>query len=83
MKIIKIKDHEIDVKRFYLPAKFNVNCPHCGVKNKIDLMDRYLSFPITNKNELFTLECEECEGEFGFDIKLKMKLEIDTEARKL
>lgn len=74
---------EIEVKRFYLPVKFDIQCPHCGAINPIDLESQYLSYPTVNKKESEYRECDHCDKEFEFDIKVEVGVEIDMDARKI
>lgn len=84
MKNTEIKTKsEIEVKRFYLPIVAKVKCPHCGHENEHDFDDNYLSYPTLNKEEPIYMCCDKCDGEFEFDIKLKISMDIGTEMRKL
>ncbi len=84
MKNIKLNDKfEIEVKRFYVPLKITVNCPHCNEEKKIDLRDDYLSYPTLNEPEAIYQYCEHCENEFEFDATIRMSVDVDTKTRKL
>lgn len=73
-------DFSIDVKRFYLPFIFNVECPHCGEKIEKDLNDQYLSYPDVNKEEEAYFYCDECEGEF--EVPFTLEINITTDMKK-
>jgi len=82
MKTILIEgEKEINVKRFYLPVKVDVECPHCGEKHVRDFSVNYLSYPKINKRNHVYVYCESCDGEFEFDATLKVSLEVDTTTR--
>lgn len=84
MKNIKLNDKfEIEVKRFYLPLKMTVNCPHCNEEKNIDLSDDYLSYPTLNEAETIYQCCDHCDKEFEFDLTLRMSVDVDTKRRKL
>ena len=76
-------EHEIQVKRFYLPVEVEITCPDCQAKLSKDFEQDYLSYPVTNKKESVYLYCDDCDGEFEFDVVLKLSLDIDGKARKL
>jgi len=84
MKNIKLNDKfEIDVKRFYVPLKMVVNCPHCNEEKKIDLSDDYLSYPTINEAEAIYQCCDHCDKEFEFDATIRMSVDVDTKIRKI
>ena len=84
MKTIEvIGENEINVKRFYLPIKVDIECPHCKEKNEKDFESDYLSYPFTNKKEAVYICCDHCDEEYEFDVSLGLKLDVDTKARKL
>jgi len=76
-------ENEIQVKRFYLPIQLEVNCPHCQEKCTKDFDNDYLSYPVTNKKESVYICCDDCDGEFEFDVILRLSLDVDDQARKL
>ena len=84
MENIKITDKfEINVKRFYIPIKGMVKCPHCNVDQEIDFSEQYLSCPTLNQKESVYQFCNNCDEEFEFDITLKMSYDLNPKARKL
>lgn len=62
---------KIDVKRFYIDAKININCPHCGAECVDDLSSNYLSYPEIGKVEDQYLYCESCDRDFEYKLKIK------------
>jgi len=76
-------ENEIQVKRFYLPIQVEINCPSCQAKLTKDFDDDYLSYPTTNKKEAVYIYCDDCDGEFEFDVTLRLSLDVDSNARKL
>lgn len=76
-------ENEINVKRFYLPVKVEVECPECKKKNENDFECDYLSYPVTNKKEPVYICCGHCDQEYEFDVTLGLSLDVDTKARKL
>ena len=84
MKNIKLNNKlEVEVKRFYIPLKMAVNCPHCNAEKKIDLSDGFLSYPTLNEVEAIYQFCDHCDKEFEFDLTLRMSVDVDTKMRKL
>mgnify|MGYP003631793511 CR=1 FL=1 len=84
MSIEKLKVHgenEIEVKRLYLPLVVGIDCPHCGSGNEVDFNTDYLSYPITNTNNTVYTCCDNCDGEYEFDVNLSIELEVNSEAR--
>ena len=76
-------EKSLEIKRFYLPIKFSVNCPHCGASNEKDFDDDYLSYPTINKKEAVYMCCDNCDDEYEFDVCLSVGLEVDNKARKI
>lgn len=66
---------ECEVKRFYLPAKVETECPKCGAKVEMDYEQDYLSYPPINKTFDETFYCEN-EHEFEVPLRLKLTLEL-------
>jgi hypothetical protein len=84
MTIITVEgEHELSIKRFYLPVVVETVCPHCQGQNKKDFEDEYLSYPVTNSKEAVFMECDHCEGEYEFDITLNLSIDFDENSRKL
>ena len=77
MKIIETQqEYELDVKRFYLPIKLEVNCPKCGQKIVRDFDHDYFHYPLINKKDDIHMYCYECDNEFDISGTLKISLEI-------
>jgi hypothetical protein len=84
METLKVEgEHEISVKRLYLPIEIEVKCSHCRAKLTKDFEVDYLSYPKTNKKEPIYLYCDYCDTESEFDATLTISLEVDTETRKI
>jgi len=81
---IKLNDKfEVEVKRFYIPLKTVLNCPHCNAEKEVDLEHDYLSYPTLNESEPIGQYCEHCDNEFEFDLTLRISVDIDTKTRKI
>ena len=74
-KEIRMKEFEIDVKRFYVPAIIKSNCPKCGEEIVNDYNEQYLSYPTANKIMETHFYCDECDEEFYINTLLKVTLE--------
>ena len=77
MKKYKVKNMELDIKRFYLPIKFNKKCPNCGSKIEFNLSEDYISYPVVGESESLYGYCDNCEGEFNVDVKLNVSLSVN------
>lgn len=62
------------VKRFYLGAILETECPVCQKLCKIDFEQDYLSYPDFNSPEQVSLVCEN-EHEFSVSVILKLTME--------
>jgi hypothetical protein len=65
---------EIQVKRFYLPARVTDTCPNCGKEQTRDLDGDYLSYPKANAPEPVNFYCD-CEHEWQVWVTLRVTLE--------
>jgi glucose dehydrogenase len=74
-----VGEFHVEVKRFYIPFKFNLECPSCGYINGVDLEDRYLSYPVANKVVEDAACCEECCEEIPYNLTLKIDVEVSSE----
>lgn len=71
----KIQHSELD-KRTYLPYIISSICKKCGTKTKIDLDERYLSYPKLNEPEeiYFVCSSDKCEEEWEEYIILNFQI---------
>jgi len=68
---------EIESKRFYLPVKFEKNCPKCDSICGCNLDDEnYLSHPSLNTKEEIGIYCPNCDDCFEVDVILRMQIEV-------
>jgi len=78
--VAKYDNHEIEVKRFYLPeGEFTMFCPCCDKYVYIDLSGKYLSYPTIGAKEPLYFLCPHCEEGLEVDVELEMSLTIHDE----
>ncbi len=69
---------ELEIKRFYLPSSYKINCP-CGNEMEDSFETNYLSYPKVGSMEGRYLVCEKCGKEHEFEIKiLSITVEIEV-----
>lgn len=68
---------EIEVKRFYLPAKLKGTCPVCGEEFERDFSEQYLSNPVANEVEDVTIYHETDGGECEFEVGLRLNINLE------
>jgi hypothetical protein len=84
MENIKVEGkHEVQVKRFYLPIKVDVQCPECKIVNTKDFEMDYLSYPTVNDEESVYMCCDECDVEFEFSVTLRLSLDVDKTTKMI
>lgn len=73
---------EIATKRLYLPINFNKRCTRCGALCKANMSNQYLSDPIINRPEEYSIFCEYCDDWFEVDIVVRMQIEVLPNAKE-
>ena len=60
----------VDVKRFYVDAKFVTNSPICKKTLTQELMEDYLSYPQVGDKDLIYLYCKKCNAQLSVPRKI-------------
>jgi hypothetical protein len=60
-RIIDCSPDDIEVKRLYLPAKFEIVCPECGSTRTVDAEKQYFGY-----GTLYLGYCHECDHEWDY-----------------
>ena len=73
MKIIGKPKGEINVKRFYISGvKITGKCCHCDENIYQDLDGDGISYPLLNKDYIYTLICDNCQESMWVNLKFKL-----------
>lgn len=74
--------YQLDVKRLYLPFKYDYVCENCGHTRTIDFeKDPYLNYPVINAKTSITIYCPECNTESeGLEVEISVDLKISKKS---
>lgn len=79
MKIIGTPKGEINIKRFYIEGiSIEGKCCHCNAYINQEVDGDGISYPILNKDYIYTLICDSCEESIWVNLEFTLAVKVNS-----